>query len=224
MELRTALNNLPLHLKLDHGDGLVHLRRQPRIHGVIDILIQNLGQKPGTGIILINPGREHGQGAQVNPVAVLQKIEAVVADRDPQHVADAGQIAGGRSHPGNIMISPLDIYIVELHQLVHNKIRPGAPVENISDDMEIIDGQVLDQVAERLNKLRSHSDLDNGVDDLVVVNLFIFVIIVHMQKLVNNIGEVRRHLFTHLGPGIFGGRFLADPDQPVDHHLLPVLV
>ena len=45
------------------------------------------------------------------------------------------------------MISPLDIYIVKIHQFFHNNIRSWTTVKNITDDMKIINGQILDQVA-----------------------------------------------------------------------------
>lgn len=48
------------------------------------------------------------------------------------------------------MVAPLDIYIVEVHELVHDNVRARSTVEDIADDMQTVHSQVLDQVAERL--------------------------------------------------------------------------
>lgn len=84
------------------------------------------------------------------------------------------------------MVAPLDIHIVELHQLFHNDICSGSPVKDIADDMEIVNGQVLDQVAQRLDKLRAHFAVDDGADDLIVVYLLIFIAVIHMDQLVDD--------------------------------------
>ena len=221
--LRMAFDDLALHLKLDHSDGLVHLGRQPRIHRVINIFIQDLRHKVLAGIVPVDSGCKHGQRTQVDSVAVLQKVEAVVADGDPQDVADAGQVARGRPHPGNIMVAPLDIHIVELHQLFHNDICSGSPVKDIADDMEIVDGQVLDQVAQRLDELRAHFAVDDGADDLIVVYLLVFIAVIHMDQLVDDISECRRHFLTHLGSGVFGRHLFTDAYKAVNGDPLPVL-
>ena len=218
-----APDNLALHLELNDGDGLVHLGCQPRIHRIIDILIQNLRNKALARIIVVNPGREHGQRTEIDTVAVFQHIEAVVADRNAQHIADAGQVAGCRSHPGNIMVSPLDIHIMELHQLFHNNIRPGASVKNVADNMQAVDCQILNQFTQRDNKFISDPDVDDRTDNLAVVYPFIVIIIIHMKKFIDHIGKFRRHFLSHLGTGVFGRNHLADLDQTVNGNSLPVV-
>ncbi len=218
-----ALDNGALHLELDHGDGLVHFRRQARIHGVVDIFIQYMRYKPLAGVVPVHLGREHGQGPQVDAVTVLQHVEAVVADGDAQHVADAGQVARGRSHPGNVVVPPLDVHVVEMHELVHNDVRPGAAVENIADNVQIVDGQILDQLAQGDDELVRHRVVDDGVDDLAVVNPLVVVVVIHMEQLVDHIGELPRHLLSHLGAGVLGGHHLANLHQSVDGNLLKVL-
>ena len=89
----------PFYLKLYDRNGLVHPGCQTGIHSIIDIFIQYFRHKTFTGVILVHSGRKHGQRAQVYAIAVLQHIKAVVADGNPQNVADTGQIAGSRSHP-----------------------------------------------------------------------------------------------------------------------------
>ena len=145
--LRMPLDDLSLYLELKHSNRLMHLGHQPGIYHIIDILIQNLRCKTRTGIILIYPCRKHGQRPEINPIAILQHIKAVIADGDPQDIAHTGFVPCRCSHPGDIMIPPLNIHIMETHQLIHNNIRPWSPVKNISDNMKIVNGKILNQIA-----------------------------------------------------------------------------
>ena len=60
-------------------------------------------------------------------------------------------------------------------------------------------------------------------DNLIIINLLVLVAVIHMEQLVNDIGKCRRHFFTHLGAGIFGGYLLAHANQTVNGDPLPVL-
>ena len=202
----------------------MHLGRQAGIHGVIDILVQNLRHETLAGIVLVDLRRKHGQRADVDAVAILQHVEAVVADGNAHHVADAGPVSGDCAHPGNVVVSPLDVHVVKLHQLVHDDIGPGASVEDVPDDVEPVNGQVLYELAERLDKFIGHVDVNDGADDLVVVDLFILVVVVHVNQLVDGVGELRGHPLSHLGAGVFGRYLLADAHQAVDRDPLPVVV
>ena len=71
-------DDLALQLKLNHRNGFVHLGRQSRIHRIINILIQKLRQKQGTGILFVYLCRKHRERAQIDSVSVLQHIKAVV--------------------------------------------------------------------------------------------------------------------------------------------------
>ena len=59
--LGMALNHGALHLELNHGNGLVHLGSQPRIHRIVNVLVQNLGHEPRAGVFLVHLGRKHGK-------------------------------------------------------------------------------------------------------------------------------------------------------------------
>ena len=60
--LRMALNHGALHLELNHGNGLVHLGRQARVHRIVNVLVQNPGHEPCAGVVLVHLGRKHGEG------------------------------------------------------------------------------------------------------------------------------------------------------------------
>ena len=121
------------------------------------------------------------------------------------------------------MVSPLDIHIMELHQLFHNNISPRPPIENIPDNMEIVNRQILNQTAQGYDETVRHLGVDNRSDNLTVVHLFIVVIIVHMQKLIDGIGKFRRHLLAHLGTAVFRRHLFAYLYKPVEGYPLPVL-
>ena len=221
--IRVALRDLTFHLELDHCDRLVHLRRKSRVYRIIDIFIQDLRKEPLTRVIPVDLRRKHGQRAEIDSVTVLKNVKSVVADRNPEHITDAGQIACGCAHPGDIVVAPLDIYIVEVHELVHDNVRARSTVEDIADDMQTVHSQVLDQVAERPDELVPHLDVDDGVNDLIVVNFLVVIVVVHMKKFVDDICECRWHFFTHLRSCKLRGYFFTDAHQAVDRDPLPVL-
>ena len=70
--------------------------------------------------------------------------------------------------------------------------------------MQIVNGQVLDQLTQHADKLIGASDVDDSLDDLAVINLLIIRIIVHMKQLIDHISKIRRQLLSHLGAGILG--------------------
>ena len=195
--IRVALRDLAFHLKLDHCDRLVHLRRKSRVYRIIDIFIQNLRKEPLTRVIPVDLRRKHGQRAEIDSVTVLKNVKSVVADRNPEHITDAGQITCGCAHPGDIVVAPLDIYIVEVHELVHDNVRTRSTVEDITDDMQAVHGQVLDQIAECHDELVTHLDVDDGVDDFIIINFLVVIVVVHMKELVDDICECRGHFFSH---------------------------
>ena len=57
------------------------------------------------------------------------------------------EAARRRAHPHHVMVAPLDIHGMVFAQSIHNNMRAGTSVVNITDDMQMIDDQLLDQVA-----------------------------------------------------------------------------
>ena len=112
---------------------------------------------------------------------------------------------------------------MEMHQLFHNNIRSRPSVENISDDMQVINGKVLDQMAECDDKIIRHLDINNRIDNLTVIDLLIVIVVIHVEKFIDDVGKFLRHLLSHLGTGIFGRYLLANLNQTIDCNLLPIL-
>ena len=175
----------------------MHLRRKSRVYRIIDIFIQDLRKEPLTRVIPVDLRRKHGQWAEIDSVTVLKNVKSIVADRNPEHITDAGQIACGCAHPGDIVVAPLDIHVVEMHELVHDNVRTRSTVEDITDDMQAVHGQVLDQIAECHDELVTHLDVDDGVDDFIIINFLVVIVVVHMKELVDDICECRGHFFSH---------------------------
>ena len=218
-----AFDNLAFHFKLNYCYCLVHFGCQPRIYRIVDILIQNMGGKSFTGVIPVGIGRKHGQRAQIYAVPILQNIKAVVADGNPKHIADTGRIPCDRPHPGDIMIAPLDIHIMKIHQFIHNQIGSGPSVKDISDNMQAVYGKALNQLTQSTDKFPCNPHVNDGADNLTVEHFFIIPIVIHMEHLIYNICKIRRQLLADLGTGILGGDYLTDLQQPVYGDSLPVL-
>ena len=51
------------------------------------------------------------------------------------------------------MIPPLYIHIVETHELIHDNVRPWPPVVDVAYDMKVVNGQVLNQMAQGNDEL-----------------------------------------------------------------------
>ena len=64
---------------------------------------------------------KHGQRPQGNAVAGFDNIQVVVADRIGKHGGHQGSGTGGGTHPQNVVVTPLDIHAVAVHQGVHTR-------------------------------------------------------------------------------------------------------
>ena len=61
--------------------------------------------------------------------------------------------------------------------------------------MKIINGQILDQTAQRNNKLVCYTGINNRMDDLIVVKFLVLIAVVYMEKLINNISKLLGGIF-----------------------------
>ena len=73
--------------------------------------------------------------------------------------------------------------------------------------MQPVHRQAFNQAAQRHDKLVSAADVNQGVDDLLMINQLVVVLIRQgVEQLVQYIGIGRRHRLAHLGARIFGGK------------------
>ena len=101
--------------------------------------------KTGTWIILVHPHSKCSQWKQIDTITIFYNIQVSISGADTDHICNAAQLSGRCPHPYNIMVSPLDINRMIFQQLIHNKMRSRSSVINITDNMQMIHNQTLDQ-------------------------------------------------------------------------------
>ena len=220
--LRMATDQCPLLLKQDDTDGLTHLRGETGIYRVGDIGIQEMWLEAGTWVIAIHLLRIHRKRTQIDAIAVLEHIEGVIGGGDAENACDAGRITTGGTHPLGIMIPPLDIHIMEAHQLLHDLVRMRASVEDITDDVKVIDDEVLDQLRQRHDEIIAHIDVDDGIHDTAEIAPLILIMAIEVQELIDRVGILLRHLLTHLRAGILRADAATDIHETIDRDALPL--
>ena len=222
MKSLLPLDNLSLHLELDHGDCLM----DPQVHlhlRLADGIVLPFQGKAGTGIRLIDTHGKRRQRQEIDAVPVLQNIQIPIARADPDGVGNTAPLPRRGAHPQHIMVPPLDIQGMVVHQLVHDDMRPRSPVIDISHNMKVIHDQALDQGGDRRNKPFRSAYPDDRHDDLIIVGFLIVDLRLLRDQLLDDIGKILRQGFAHLGAGILARRPLAHLDQTVQVDLVPVL-
>ena len=107
-------------------------------------------------------------------------------------------------------------------QAVHNLGRAAAAVEDVAHQVQVVDGEALDERGERLDKVVGAGGLQDGLHDaLVIAHAIVILVRVRVQQLVDDIGVVARDGLTHLGARIAARKRAGDHDELVKHRLVP---
>ena len=199
-----------LQFALDHRDRLVHPCRQECVHVVEYHIVQGVRQKMRAGIVPVYLRRKDRQRTQIQPVAVLQYVIAVVRQRDPDHIRHQRRTPGSRAHPADVVIAPLDVHPGVCHQLVHDPVGARSPVV----DVQPVHRQPPDQRTHRRNEGVRHPRLQNRRYDLVVVEIPVDVVR-DVEQLVEDVRISLRHLFPHRLPRVFRTHRLTHQNQPI---------
>ena len=199
----------------------MHLHIQTQILGIIVCVV--LDGKGFTVGIPVGIQRKRGKRDEVDSISFLQRIQIAVSRRHAHNVGDAGEMSARSSHPHDVVVAPLDVDRVVLTQRIQDHMRSRSSVKNVAHDMQMIDDQPLDQVAERYDKFLRPSDADDRVYDLVIVGLFVLNLRLLRDQLFDDIGEILWQRLAHLGSGIFRGHPLGDLYQTMQGDLIPVL-
>ena len=163
------------------------------------------------------------QVAEVDAVAVLHHAVVVVSEGGLQHRADADGTAGRRAHPDHVVVAPLDVHIVVAHQQVKDDVGAGAAVEQVAHDVELVHGQPLDELAEADDELIGAAILDDAADDLAVVEVFVVVLEVGVEQLIQNVTAAgRQNQAQDVLPGVLGRDKTADVDEPQQRLTVPL--
>ena len=107
-------------------------------------------------------------------------------------------------------------------QAVHNLGRAAAAVEDVAHQVQVVDGQALDERGERLDKVVGAGGLQDGLHNaLVIAHTIVVLVRVRVQQLVDDIGVVARDGLAHLGAGVAARKRAGDHDELVEHCLVP---
>ena len=221
MEGGIAPDGLPLELELNNGDRLVHARGTRSVHAGLLGGFEHFGQEAGNVAAAIGLVREQRERAQADAVAGFDHIQIVIGDRVAQYGCDASAAAGGRAHPQHIVVAPLDIDRVMVHQQVHDDIRARTAVKNVAHNMQMIDHQPLDEVAHRDDEFLGAVGFDDRGNDCIEVFTLVVNVVILVEKLVDDVTIPARQRAAHLGARVLGGTQAADLKQTAERDAIP---
>ena len=148
------------------------------------------------GVIAVNLLRGGRKRSQIDSVSDLQHVKVIIADVHAQKVRHAGPVARCRSHPDNIVIAPLEIHIMVIHQKIHDFIRVRASVKDVADNVQFVHRKAADCLRELHDIFFRYAAFYNRTDNLAVVMRLVFLI-VSVQKLVDAVIHVLRQTRPH---------------------------
>ena len=135
MILRMRHNPLSFHFELADGNGFVHLRSQGLLNLVILVSFQNMGLEELAWVIAVHLLCKGSQRSQVDAISVFQHIKIIIADIHTKNVGNARPVSCRSAHPDNIVIAPLKIHVMIVHQEIQNCIGMRPSVKDISNNM-----------------------------------------------------------------------------------------
>ena len=223
LEIRVAVDDLTLELEHQDGDGLMHDGAAMEHTGGVGAAGSVGVRHPDGQIVVAIELLGHPlQVAEVDAVAVLHHAVVVVRKGGLQHRADADGTAGRRAHPDHVVVAPLDVHIVVAHQQVKDDVGAGAAVEQVAHDVELVHSQPLDELTETDDELIGAAILDDAADDLAVVKVFVVVLEVGVEQLIQNVTAAGRQAGPDMLPGVLGRDEAADVDEPQQRLTVPL--
>ena len=225
-----------------NGDAFVRIvdlvQQQPVIHAeagipggqrfvllcvLLGVVSGEFGGKAGAVAILVDLIGKKGQRPQRNAVTGLDDLQIVVVDGVGEYGGHQCAAPGGGSHPQHIVVAPLDVHGVVIHEGVHNDVRPGSAVEHIAHHVEPVHHHALDEIAHGHDKVLRPIDVDDGGDDVFVVVPLVVKLVIGVEQFVDDIGKIVGQRLAHLGAGIFGGDQTADVNKAVKGDPVPLV-
>ena len=191
LPFRLSLVDACFLLELYHGNGLVHLCRKPHCL-LVELMrtVRYLRHEFSARIILIG---FHGKGCQwhqIDAIALLQRSEVGIAEREPDDIADTGVVTCTGPHPQDVVITPLDIPVMIVFHEVHDEMGSGATVIDVAENVQLVNGQSLNDITNGNNKVVSSARRDDGVDDDIHIGTLVGIVGALMQKLLNDVAEI----------------------------------
>ena len=176
-----------------------------------------------TWVIAVDIHGEGGQLYKVDAVAFFYSSHVGIAKGNAYDVADAGIIAGSRSHPQYVVVAPLYVPRVVTAQCVHDDMGSGTSVVDISEYMELVYHQALYDVTDGNDEVIGRTCGDDGVNDGIDIFAFVLVVGAFMQEFLNDVREVFRKVFPNFRPCVFAGYVAANQHKMVNGHVIPVV-
>ena len=88
------------------------------------------------------------------------------------------------------MVAPRDIPVVIVLEHVHDLVRTGTTVIDVTENMKLVDGEALDDICNSDDEGIGPSCIDDRVDDDVDVSSLVRILRTLMEQFLNDIGEV----------------------------------
>ena len=121
------------------------------------------------------------------------------------------------------MVAPLNVEIVVACQGVHNLPGTGTTIEDVANDVEGIDDEAVDEIADGDDESLAASHFDHRVDNSVVVVLSVGFGLGLVEKLGDDVGEFRIEKLLEFRASIFVIDKTSKFDQLMDGHTIPVI-
>ena len=110
-----------------------------------------------------------------------------------------------------------------LAQRVHDDVRTGAAVVDVAQDVQLVDGQALDDVRDGHDEIVGTSSRDDSVHNDGHVGRLILVVRAFVQQFLDDVGKLLGQRLAHLAAGVLRRDVAADAHQLVDGDAIPVV-
>ena len=215
LEVRVAVDDLTFQLEHQDADGLVHHRAAVQhALGIGTAGRVGVGHPDGQIVLPIELLGHALQMPQVDAVAILEHAVVVIGQRGLEHRADADGASGGGTHPHHVVVAPLDVHVVVAHEQVQNDVRARATVKQVAHDVQLVHRQMLDQLAQPHDETVCPAVLDDAAHDLPIIQVFVVVLKMGVEQLVQDIAAAGRQALPHMVAGVFGRYQPTDVNEP----------
>ena len=123
---------LSFFLKLNDGDGFVHLRCQTLIFVFHRVAFQQFWHEFLAGVVAIDFHCKGCQRYEIDTVCLLDGRQIGIAQRQSQHVTDTGIITCTGTHPQHVVIAPLNIPGVVLAHRIEDDMCPLSAIVDVA--------------------------------------------------------------------------------------------
>lgn len=112
------------------------------------------------------------------------------------------------------MVAPLDVECLASEQVVHDDVCSRSAVEDVAQDVELVNAELLDDVADGYDEIAHLTGLYDGLNNAMDVGLLVIVVGAFVQQFLNNIGKSDGQGLADFASRIFAADGLADLYEP----------